>query len=93
MTKKTRAKVIISGKVQGVFFRFETKRAAEKYGVTGWVRNNINSTVEAVFEGNKDNVDAAIRWCLKGSASSEVKNVDVIRKEYKNEFNEFKISY
>ena len=54
MGKKVKAHVLISGRVQGVFFRMETKRVAENYGVFGWVRNLSDGKVEAVFEGNKN---------------------------------------
>ena len=53
MEKQVRAHVIISGRVQGVFFRVETQRAAEQFGALGWVRNRPDGTVEAVFEGQQ----------------------------------------
>ncbi|MBU4286962.1 MAG: acylphosphatase, partial [Proteobacteria bacterium] len=53
MSKKVRAHAIISGRVQGVFFRMETKRVADSCEVLGWVRNRRDGTVEAVFEGNE----------------------------------------
>jgi len=51
MESNVRARVIISGRVQGVFFRMETLKAAQLYGVLGWVRNKADGTVEALFEG------------------------------------------
>ena len=63
MGNKARAHAIISGRVQGVFFRMETKRAANGLGVFGWVKNQPDGTVEAVFEGDRDRVDAIVDWC------------------------------
>ena len=57
METKTRAHAIISGRVQGVFFRMETKRAADRFGVLGWVQNLRDGTVEAVFEGDRNQID------------------------------------
>ena len=53
METKTRIHVIVRGRVQGVYFRLETQRAAENQGVFGWVKNRADGTVEAVFEGDK----------------------------------------
>jgi len=91
MAKKARARVVIFGKVQGVCFRMETKQAAEQFGVSGWVMNKSNGTVEAVFEGNKDMVDSIINWCRKGPPFSVVNNVDVVWQDYKGEFVRFEI--
>ncbi len=63
MEDKVRAHAIISGRVQGVFYRMETKRAADDIGVSGWVRNLRDKTVEAVFEGQKERVNAVLDWC------------------------------
>jgi len=58
------AHALISGKVQGVFFRMETLRAVEGIGgVTGWVKNRPDGTVEAVFEGDRTSVEKVIGWC------------------------------
>jgi acylphosphatase len=66
--QNARAHVIISGRVQGVFFRAETQTAARNLSLTGWVRNRADGSVEALFEGPRDNVDRAIAWCRQGSA-------------------------
>jgi acylphosphatase len=76
-TEQMRAHVIIRGRVQGVFFRVETQRAAREIGVTGWVRNKSDGTVEAVMEGDQARVTAMIEWCGKGSPMSAVSAVDV----------------
>jgi len=93
MKQKVRAHAVISGRVQGVFFRMETKRAAEQYGVSGWVRNQADGTVEAVFEGDREDVAAVIEWCKKGPPLSRVKSVDVSWEDYSGEFKEFAITF
>lgn len=65
-----RARVFVSGKVQGVFFRDTTKKEADKRGARGWVRNVRDGRVEAVFEGAPDVVDAMVAWCRIGSPLS-----------------------
>ncbi len=89
----TRAHVIISGKVQGVFFRAETERAAVERGVNGWVKNRTDGTVEAVFEGPEAAVAAILEWCKKGSPGSRVDDVDVRWESYQKEFSGFDIVY
>ncbi len=88
-----RAHVIITGKVQGVCFRIATKQEADKYGVTGWVRNRIDGSVEALFEGKKDKVDLLLKWCGDGPLTARVKKVETIWEEYKNEFETFQVLY
>ena len=73
--EKIRAHVIVSGKVQGVGYRFSTVNKAKQVGVSGWVRNLLDSRVEAVFQGTQEQVDAMIRWCYQGSPASVVKDV------------------
>lgn len=90
---KARAHVYVSGIVQGVFFRSNTKRMADKLGVKGWVRNLPDGRVEAVFEGEKEAVTSMIEWCHKGPPDAIVENVDVKWEEYKGEFKDFRIVY
>ncbi len=93
MEDKVRAHVVITGRVQGVFFRLETQKAVYSTGgVSGWVRNRSDGTVEAVFEGNKDEVEAIIQWCHKGSPHSNVENVEVKLEEYTGQFTGFDIT-
>jgi acylphosphatase len=93
MAEKVRAHLIITGIVQGVFFRMETQRAAEKIGVTGWVRNKRDGSVEAVMEGDRDRVDSAIDWCRQGPPRAVVHNVEVDWQTYSGEFTDFKVTY
>ena len=93
MTEKIRAHAIINGRVQGVFFRMETRQAAKKNGVFGWVRNLRDGTVEAVFEGQKEDVESTLDWCREGPPHSIVKRVDVDWRDYSGEFDVFEITY
>ena len=93
MEKKIRAHALISGRVQGVFFRMETKRAADKHAVCGWVRNLPDGRVEAVFEGDKESVEAVLKWCGHGPSHASVTHVDVRRQDYTGEFEIFDITY
>jgi acylphosphatase len=93
MDKGTRAHAIISGRVQGVFFRMETKHAAERYGVFGWVRNLPDGNVEAVFEGEKENVEAVLKWCHGGPPHAVVSDVAVEWQDYTGEFERFDVTY
>lgn len=93
MSDNARAHVIISGRVQGVFFRAETQRAAERIGVTGWVRNLPDGNVEALFEGPRKRVDMAIQWAHQGSPASKVSAVHIAWEEYTGEYDVFRITY
>lgn len=73
-----RLHVFISGFVQGVGFRYFLKRQARRLGLNGFVRNTIDKRVEAVFVGEKKNLDAIIEICRKGAFLAEVENVEVI---------------
>ena len=78
MIDTVRAHVIISGKVQGVWYRGSTQSAAGRIaGICGWVRNLPSGDVEAVFEGERSRVEAMIAWCRKGPPRSRVDAVDV----------------
>jgi len=90
---KVRAHVLITGRVQGVFFRSETQDEAVRHGLTGWVRNIPDGRVEAVFEGEKDMVDRLIEFCRRGSPGARVMNVEVTWGDYTGEFESFSIRY
>jgi acylphosphatase len=76
-TETTRAHVTISGNVQGVGFRYAARGRARSRNVAGWVRNNADGTVEAVFEGAPEAVEALIAWCHRGPAGARVDEVRV----------------
>ncbi|HEX7033109.1 MAG TPA: acylphosphatase [Nitrososphaera sp.] len=92
-SKKTRAHIFVSGTVQGVYFRQNTKEVATKHNVTGWVRNLPDGRVEAVLEGNEADVNKVIEWCHVGPPNAKVNDVNVKFDKYTGEFAEFVISY
>ena len=73
----TRKRVIVSGRVQGVFFRDTARRRAEAAGLAGWIRNTPEGAVEAVFEGEPEAVDELVDFCRRGPSRAEVALVDV----------------
>ena len=85
--------VLISGRVQGVWFRVSTKQKAEQLGLTGWVRNTHDGKVEAVFEGEENLVKKMIEWCRQGPPLSKVDNVEIKNQNPTNGFEEFSIRY
>jgi acylphosphatase len=91
--EKVRAHVMISGRVQGVFFRDYTQKAAQEKEIIGWVMNTPDGRVEAVLEGEKDKVEDMIRWCHQGSPHSRVTEVSVDWEEYSGEFEVFSVRY
>ena len=93
MENKVSAHVIVSGRVQGVFFRAETQRVAERFGVVGWVRNRHDGTVEAVCEGEQHAVDAVLVWCKDGPNLAVVEKVKVKWQDYTGEFKSFDITF
>jgi acylphosphatase len=72
-----RKRVLVSGGVQGVFFRDTCRRIAGQQGVTGWVRNLPDGRVEAVFEGDAESVERLIRWARRGPSGARVTAVGV----------------
>ena len=76
-----RRRVVVSGNVQGVFFRDSTEKEARSRGVAGWVRNCPDGTVEALFEGDPEAVDALVEFCRSGPSRADVADVDVSEEE------------
>ena len=74
---RVRRRVIVHGRVQGVFFRGSTEREAERAGVEGWVRNRTDGTVEAVFEGEPVAVEALVRYVGEGPRQARVDHVEI----------------
>jgi acylphosphatase len=90
---KARAKVLISGRVQGVLFRARAMQKAVQQSVNGWVRNLPDGRVEAVFEGEKDAVDTMVDFCREGPRGAMVIGVDVKWESFTGEFKDFKIRH
>lgn len=93
MADKIQIKVIIKGRVQGVFFRARTKDTADKLGIKGYVKNLPDGSVEAVFEGYNPVVTQMLDWCNKGPAAARVENVRVEPIDVLSNFETFMIGY
>ena len=89
----TRARVVVGGRVQGVFFRDFVRRQAESRGVTGWVRNLPDGRVEAVFEGEEGVVKALVEIVHEGPPLGRVTHVEVAYEPHTGEFKGFSIRY
>jgi len=90
---KVKAHVFVSGRVQGIFFRSETRREAKKRGVKGWVRNLRDGRVEAIFEGEEEAVKQLIEFCKRGPSGARITYVNVKWETYTGKFEDFKIRY
>lgn len=89
---EARAHVVISGKVQGVYYRVETRDQARSLGVTGWVRNMPDGRVEGLFEGERGYVEKLIEWCRQGPPRARVSDVTVEWQAGRGEFCGFEIT-
>jgi acylphosphatase len=74
--RTTRCRVIVHGLVQGVFFRDSVRRLAQREGVSGWVRNRPDGTVEAAFEGDPEAVERLVRFCSAGPRGAVVERIE-----------------
>jgi len=90
--KKVRAHLLISGRVQGVAFRYYAQDVAQTLGVKGWIRNCWDGKVEIVVEGEEEKVKKLISWCYEGPGSAIVEKVDIKWEKYRGEFSTFGIS-
>jgi len=86
-----RKHLIMEGRVQGVFFRDSARRQARSLGVTGWVRNQPDGTVEAVAEGPEDRVNHFAAWCRRGPSSARVDRVEESLEAWTGEFDSFSV--
>jgi acylphosphatase len=88
---KIRVHIYVFGKVQGVFFRQNTKRQAQSRGVCGWVSNLSDGRVEAVFEGEELSVNEVVDYCRCGPSFAKVEGVEVVFEDYVGDFLDFRI--
>lgn len=88
-----RVHIIVHGYVQGVFFRYTTKRVALGLDLKGYARNMADGTMEVVAEGPEDKLNELIEFCKKGPEGAEVSNVDVKFEKASNEFDGFGVRY
>jgi len=93
LTKKARAHIFVSGRVQAVFFRSKTREKAQELGLTGWVKNLADGRVEAVFEGDKAKVEEILEWAKKGPPGAFVNDFLHCWAEYKAELANFQIRH
>jgi acylphosphatase len=88
---KSRVHLWIEGRVQGVFFRASTMNKARELGLTGWVKNNPDGSVEVVAEGAREVVEELVAWSHKGPRHAVVDKVEVEWEPYLDEYKEFTI--
>jgi acylphosphatase len=88
-----RTRVIIYGRVQGVFFRASTQEKATELGLTGRVRNREDGAVEIIAEGGKEKLNELVEWCRVGPPGARVTGVEIKSEPYTGEFKEFSIRY
>lgn len=88
-----RVRLRIKGRVQGVFFRASAKEAAMDLGVTGWVKNQPDGTVETVAEGEREALDRFIEWCREGPENASVTDVEVDTQQATGEFDTFTVKH
>ena len=83
--------LLISGKVQGVFYRVNAKRKAEELNLKGWVKNALDGKVEILAEGGEDKLREMIKWCYNGSSVATVDKVEEAWMEAEKKFDKFEI--
>jgi len=86
-----RVQLIVKGRVQGVFFRASAQREARRLGVTGWVKNRADGSIEVLAEGEEDAIKEIVGWANHGPTAARVDHVDVRWRGYTGEFFEFAI--
>lgn len=88
-----RVEIKITGQVQGVFFRQGVGEIAEKFGLTGWVKNEQDGSVWVVAEGRKEDLQKLVEWCRKGTDWSRVDDIKIKWQEASGEFKKFNLVY
>jgi acylphosphatase len=88
---KRRISITIQGNVQSVNFRYETKFQAKALGITGWVKNAAQGTVEVVAEGDEEKLKELIRWCARGPTRARVDKMNFTWQPKTGEFSSFEI--
>jgi len=87
--KLVRAHLLITGRVQGVYFRASAVEVSTEEGIRGWVQNKTNGEVEAVLEGEKSAVERVIKWCRSGPPMASISDIAVTWGDYRGEFKDF----
>jgi acylphosphatase len=83
--------IFVRGRVTGVFFRAAAQREARRLGITGWVKNRNDASVEILAEGGEDSVKELVSWAHHGPSAARVEHVDVRYRSYTGEFPDFRI--
>lgn len=86
-----RVQLEISGRVQGVCYRYFTQQSAQAQGITGWVKNRVNGNVSALFEGDEHAVATVIDLCRQGPQMAHVDHIEIKQQTYTGEFDAFDI--
>jgi acylphosphatase len=84
--------LFVRGRVQGVYFRASTQREARRLGITGWVKNRSDGSVEILAEGEEDQLKELIAWANRGPSAARVERVDVRWRSFLGEFPDFRIT-
>ena len=88
-----RIRILVTGKVQGVFFRQALKVKAKRYGVVGWVKNLKDGRVEAVLEGDEVKIARVVEWAHGGPANARVEDVEIHNETFTGGFSKFDVLY
>jgi acylphosphatase len=88
-----RAHIYVSGRVQGVFYRSNTRRKALELGLKGWVRNLGDGRVEIVAEGGEERLERLIEWCRRGPPMARVTGLEVRWENPTGEYEDFEVRY
>ena len=92
-TNMAAAHLLVSGRVQGVFYRASTREVALRHHLTGWVRNLSDGRVEALLEGEKGNIEKVIEWCRSGPPAAAPTNLEINWLNYSGSFSDFNMRY
>ncbi|MDH3624288.1 MAG: acylphosphatase [Myxococcales bacterium] len=87
-----RIHLVVRGRVQGVYFRATAQREARQHGLSGWVKNRSDGSVEIVAEGEEDDVKDFLAWSQKGPSTARVDDVNVRWRSYTGEYTDFRIT-
>jgi acylphosphatase len=88
-----RVRLIVTGRVQGVFFRQSLKAKAIQNNIFGWVKNLQDGRVETILEGNEENIHKLVEWAHSGPANAIVENVEIHNEKFDDEFRKFDVLY
>ena len=88
-----RVRLVVTGRVQGVFFRQSLKAKSIQNNIFGWVKNLSNGSVECILEGTEENILIIVKWAHIGPANSIVENIEIHNEKFNNEFTKFDVLY